>query len=45
MFEDGTAKPVTIAASTGSLNATSAPFNVNAAADYLFADGYEECRP
>jgi len=35
---------LTIAASTSSLNGTSAAFNVIANANYLFGDGFEGCR-
>jgi hypothetical protein len=35
----------TIGATGGGLNATSAGFNVVSGSDYVFADGYEACRP
>jgi hypothetical protein len=34
-----------VSATQAALNATSATFNVVATADYVFADGYEACRP
>jgi hypothetical protein len=39
------ASGLTIGASANSLTGTSAGFNVVASADYVFADGYEGCRP
>ena len=39
------ASGLTIGASSGSLSANSGGFNVVAGTDYVFADGYEGCRP
>jgi len=36
---------LTVTASTGALNATSATFNVTSGADFIYADSFEACRP